>query len=60
MQVAIVGLEHPTLGQEVAAFVVPAPGSVLDDAASHASSVDRLHGDDRTLDRLAASGDVRP
>ena len=40
--------------------VVLAGASVLDDAASHASPVDRVHGDDRNLDRLAASGDVRP
>ena len=40
--------------------VVLAGASVLDDAASHASPVDRVHGDDRTLDGLAASGDVRP
>jgi len=43
-EVAIVGLDHPTLGQEVAAFVVPAPGSVLDDDAIRAWVADELAG----------------
>ena len=43
-EVAIVGLDHPTLGQEVAAFVVPAPGSVLDEDAIRAWVADELAG----------------
>ena len=43
-EVAIVGLDHPTLGQEVAAFVVPAPGAVVDDDAIRAWVADELAG----------------
>jgi acyl-CoA synthetase (AMP-forming)/AMP-acid ligase II len=43
-EVAIVGLDHPTLGQEVAAFVVPAPGSALDEDAIRAWVADELAG----------------
>jgi acyl-CoA synthetase (AMP-forming)/AMP-acid ligase II len=43
-EVAIVGTEHPTLGQEVAAFVVPAPGSALDEDAIRAWVADELAG----------------
>jgi long-chain acyl-CoA synthetase len=39
-EVAVVGLPHPTLGEEVAAVVVPKPGAILtvDELAAHAGA----------------------